>query len=152
MTSSQNDPRIGQDDSIGGAARTTSTDVIGLIYAFNEQFIKLPTMPLNPLTPDQYNWIKAFIAEETAEFSTAYDRQDIVGMVDGVIDLIYGALGTLKKMGVTPEQALACFMAVHNANMTKKKGVTHRGHEEDATKPAEFVAPDQVIGTILFGD
>jgi phosphoribosyl-ATP pyrophosphohydrolase len=134
------------------ATDNISTDVIGLIYDFNEQVIKLPPMPLNPLTPDQYNWIKAFILEETAEFTLAYERQDIVGMVDGVIDLIYGALGTLKKMGVTREQALACFMAVHSANMTKKKGVTHRGHEEDATKPAEFVPPDQAIGTILFGD
>jgi hypothetical protein len=42
-------------------------------------------------------------------------------------------------------------MAIHTANMTKKRGMTSRGSEEDAAKPAEFVPPDQVIGQILLG-
>jgi hypothetical protein len=60
-------------------------------------------------------------------------------------------MGTLKKMGLTREQVYECMMAIHTANMTKKRGMTSRGSEEDAAKPAEFVPPDQVIGQILLG-
>jgi phosphoribosyl-ATP pyrophosphohydrolase len=127
-------------------------DMIGKIFDFNEQVIgTAPSLPLNPLTEKQFNWTKGFVLEELDEFSTAYAKQDMVGMVDGVLDLVYGAMGTLKKMGLTREQVQACFDAIHTANMTKKKGMTSRGSEEDAAKPAEFMPPDRAIGAILFG-
>ena len=107
---------------------------------------------MNPLTQKQFDWTVKFCNEEVDEFKEAFAKQDIVGMVDAVWDLIYGAMGTLKKMGLTREQATACLFAIHEANMTKKKGVTHRGSEEDAAKPADFVPPEERIGHILFGE
>lgn len=126
--------------------------VINAIFDFNEQVIGTGDVSLNTLTEKQFNWTIGFCQEELAEFTEAYQKQDIVKMVDGILDLIYGAMGTLKKMGLTREQVFACMMAIHTANMTKKKGMTARGSEEDAAKPAEFVPPDQAIGHILFGE
>jgi predicted HAD superfamily Cof-like phosphohydrolase len=122
------------------------------VFTFNEHVIGLPSdLQLNPLTEGQVKWLDTFVREELSEFHEAVSKQDIVGMVDAVWDLIYGSMGTLKKMGLTREQATACFAAVHNANMGKKRGDKGRGSDEDATKPDGFVPPDEAIGLILFG-
>jgi hypothetical protein len=121
------------------------------IFDFNEQVIGLTGLSLNPLTNKQREWLNDFVQEELTEFGQAFAKQDIVGMVDATIDLCYGAMGTLVKLGLTREQAVLCFDAVHDANMTKKKGRTHRGSDEDAAKPADFVPPEERIGFILFG-
>lgn len=127
-------------------------DIIDKIFDFNEQVINLPEIvPLNPLTEKQHNWTQTFCKEELAELQDAFQEQSVVHMTDAVCDLIYGAMGTLKKMGLTREQARACFDAVHAANMTKKRGDKGRGSDEDATKPANFVPPEDKIGEILFG-
>ena len=125
--------------------------IFDAIYDFNEQVIGLPVeIELNSLTEKQFDWTIKFCQEELAEFDAAYHDQDLIKMVDGILDLVYGAMGTLKKMGVTREQAYQCMMAIHAANMTKKRGaVAHRGSDEDAMKPAEFVPPDEAIGRIL---
>lgn len=126
--------------------------VINAIFDFNEQVIGTSDVPLNTLTEKQFQWTVGFCNEEITEFSEAYEAQDLVKMVDGVLDLIYGAMGTLKKMGLTRQQVYECMMAIHTANMTKKKGMTSRGSEEDAAKPATFVPPDEAIGQILLKD
>lgn len=124
-------------------------DIIELIFDFNEQVIGLGDVELNPLTEKQYKWICEFAQEELTELSDAYNVQDVVGMVDAIGDLIYGAMGTFKKMGLSREQVRQCFAAIHAANMTKKRGNKGRGSDEDAVKPADFVAPEQVIAGIL---
>ena len=44
-------------------------------------------------------------------------------------------------------------MAVHKANMTKKRGAqAKRGNDEnDAVKPDNWLPPEEAIGAILFG-
>jgi predicted HAD superfamily Cof-like phosphohydrolase len=125
--------------------------LIDQIFTFNEQIIGLGDIEKNALTQKQYDWLRTFCLEELSELEEAFNAQDIVKMVDAVCDLIYGAMGTFKKMGLTREQVAACFSAVHAANMTKKRGDKGRGSDEDAVKPAEFVPPEQAIGLILFG-
>lgn len=74
--------------------------------------------------------------------------------VDACIDAAYFALGAMARAGLTEAQAIACFGAVHDANMTKKLGVVERrgnGSVPDAVKPADFVPPDEAIYEILFG-
>jgi phosphoribosyl-ATP pyrophosphohydrolase len=134
--------------------QTNRQDIIGLIFDFNEQVIGTPVdQLLMPLTDKQHNWTQGFCLEELGELSEAHHKEDMVGVVDAVCDLIYGAMGTLKKMGLTREQVRAVFEAIHEANMTKKKGVVAtRGSDEDAAKPANFVPPEEKIGIILFGD
>lgn len=128
------------------------TDIIDQIFDFNEQIIGTGDVPLNALTEKQHNWTQTFCVEELQELREAFEAQDIVGMVDAVGDLIYGAMGTFKKMGLTREQVGAAFTAIHAANMTKKRGDKGRGSDEDATKPPDFVPPEEAIGHILFGE
>lgn len=125
-------------------------DIIDQIFTFNEQVIGLGDVELNPLTPKQYEWINRFVLEELEEFQTAFNDQDIVDMVDAIGDLIYGAMGTFKKMGLSREQVRQCFTAIHTANMTKKRGDKGRGSDEDAIKPSNFMSPEAAIADILF--
>lgn len=128
-----------------------SKDLIDQIFDFNEQIIGTDQVELNPLTDLQHNWTQRFVQEELTELEEAFKEHDIVKMVDAVGDLIYGAMGTFKKMGLSRDQVRLCFTAIHEANMTKKKGNKGRGSDEDAVKPADFVPPEQVIANILFG-
>lgn len=125
-------------------------DIIDLIFDFNEQVIGTGDVDLNPLTEKQHTWTQTFVAEEARELQEAFEAQDIVKMVDAVGDLIYGAMGTFKKMGLSRGQVRAAFVAIHNANMTKKRGDKGRGSDEDAVKPADFVPPEDIISEILF--
>lgn len=82
-------------------------------------------------------------------------RWQTVRSVDAAIDAAYFAIGAMARAGLTETQAIDCFSAVHKANMTKKLGVVAgRGDMgvPDATKPADFVPPDEAIYRILFGD
>ena len=128
-----------------------SKDIIDQIFDFNEQVIGTGQVELNPLTDLQHNWTQGFVKEELDELDQAFKKQDIVAMVDAVGDLIYGAMGTFKKMGLSRDQVRLCFTAIHEANMTKKRGNKGRGSDEDAVKPADFVPPEVVISNILFG-
>lgn len=161
MTSSQYDPRPGMDDSIGGDAREDSRVIVGLvdpavnsdiidwIFDFNELIIGTGDVELNALTVKQFEWTDGFVQEELGEFREAFSKQDLVGMVDAIGDLIYGAMGTFKKMGLTRKQVRQTFAAIHAANMTKKRGNKGRGSDEDAVKPEGFVPPEEVIANIL---
>lgn len=161
MISSQYDPRPGMDDSIGGDAREDSRVIVGLvdpavnsdiidwIFDFNELIIGTGDVELNALTVKQFEWTDGFVQEELDEFREAFSKQDLVGMVDAIGDLIYGAMGTFKKMGLTREQVRQAFAAIHAANMTKKRGNKGRGSDEDAVKPEGFVPPEEAIAHIL---
>lgn len=132
------------------AELVATPDIIDLIFTFNEQVIGLGDTELNPLTSKQQAWINTFVEEELVEFNDAYGAQNLVGMVDAIGDLIYGAMGTFKKMGLSREQVRQCFTAIHTANMMKKRGNKGRGSDEDAVKPADFVSPEDAIASILF--
>ena len=125
-------------------------DIIDQIYDFNEQVIGTGDVEINPLTVKQFEWTTKFVQEELTEFHDAFMEQDIVKMVDAIGDLIYGAMGTFKKMGLTREHVRLCFAAIHAANMTKKRGDKGRGSDEDAIKPEGFVPPEEAISEILF--
>lgn len=104
----------------------------------------------------------AALASEAARKPIIYEdpqsedaRWQTVKSVDAVIDAAYFAIGAMARTGLTVEQAQACFLAVHEANMTKKRGVAaSRGDMgvTDAAKPVNFVPPDQRIYQILFGE
>lgn len=59
--------------------------------------------------------------EELDEYVAAAEAGDLVGAVDGLVDLLYVTIGTLVEMGVEVGPA---FAEVHRSNMTKAGGPT----------------------------
>lgn len=79
-----------------------------------------------------------FIAEELREFVTASRNQDLAGQADALIDIVYVVKGTAIMMGLP---WVDLWDDVQRANMTKVRGVTHRGHAVDAKKPEGWQGP-----------
>jgi len=110
---------------------------------FNEAITALP-FPYRPtlLGEDRLEWAMHAFREEIKEFEDATKAGDIVEAADGLVDLVYFALGRLHEMGVP---ASAVWEAVHQKNMEKRRGELSkrpgsRGH--DAIKPAGWTPPD----------
>lgn len=133
------------------------SDIVDAVFTFNEQVVRVEDRPLNPLTADQRKWLTKALREEAKEFDDAevltLERDMIVCQVDSLIDSIYFAIGGLKKMGLTREQTVACFFAVHDANMTKRRGARAKrdNFAEDAVKSDDWVGPEARIEKILYG-
>ena len=90
----------------------------------------------------------AFLYEEFQETRDASNARDFEGTVDGLIDLMYVAIGTLIMMGVPPRDA---WDEVQRANMEKVSGKKPgRTMQYDAIKPIGWKPPD--FGEILSGD
>jgi len=103
--------------------------------------------PLPSLVSDLFTTEKVrFLSEELEEYATAAYEGDIVKATDGLLDLIYVALGALYSMGVPVNE---CWNAVQAANMFKVKGETSRGNKIDAAKPPGWVAPDTEIARLI---
>lgn len=87
-----------------------------------------------------------FIQEELTEFTDAAFVGDIVKAVDGLLDIIYVAGGTLWFMGIPSQE---CWNAVQKANMAKVLGTTHRGNKIDARKPEGWQPPEPEIAAAI---
>ena len=61
-----------------------------------------------------------FLQEELNETQLAYENADAEEVVDGLIDLIVIAVGTLDILDVDADKA---WDEVHKANMAKEKGI-----------------------------
>ena len=128
--------------------------IIKSVYDFNEQIIGMSDdLPLAPLSEELKEWFLKALHEEITEYREGWEQGDIIEQVDAIIDLIYFAVGRLQQMGLTRDQAMKCFMAVHTANMTKKRGTqAKRGNlEADAVKPDGWISPEEGIYNILQG-
>lgn len=79
-----------------------------------------------------------FLQEELNEFVEGCARQDLAEQADALVDLVYVAMGTAAMLGL-PWEVL--WDDVQRANMSKVRGVTHRGHAVDVTKPAGWIGP-----------
>jgi len=90
------------------------------------------------------NFRMDFIDEEYKETLKAiYSDQDPEEIVDGLIDIIVVALGTLDAFGVDAQKA---WDQVHNANMAKEAGVKPERPNPlglpDLMKPVGWTAPN----------
>lgn len=77
--------------------------------------------------------------EELGEYRQAYLNDDLAGVADALVDLVWFAKGTAALLGL-PWDAL--WKEVTMANLRKVPGVTHRGHQRDAAKPEGWQPPD----------
>ena len=101
------------------------------------------------ITLQDREWIMErfrFLNEEANEFLEASLESDLVKAVDGLLDTVYVALGTLYFLGVPVQE---CWDAVQKANMTKIRGITKRGNLIDAMKPAGWVGPEADIAAAI---
>jgi predicted HAD superfamily Cof-like phosphohydrolase len=78
------------------------------------------------------------LMEEVKEFMEAIAVEDMAGMADALVDLVYFAKGTAAILGL-PWRAL--FEDVHRANMAKVRGVGKRGFAVDLIKPEGWEGP-----------
>jgi len=125
-----------------------------LVYKFNKEVIGLERYDVDQLAGSEQEWLIGAIAEELDELEVAYDKNDIPGQVDALIDTIYFAIGGLVRLGLTQQQAEKSFAVVHAANMAKICGRKARAveHDLDAVKPADWNAPELAIRAIIFGE
>lgn len=91
------------------------------------------------LAPERKAFRAKFMDEELVEYSEATDWAD---EVDGLVDLIYVAMGTLIEMGADPNMV---WREVHEKNMQKVRGenASRPGSGgNDAVKPEGWTPPD----------
>jgi len=75
-----------------------------------------------------------FLEEEFEETQKAFFSNDKEGVVDGLIDLIVVAIGTLDILGVDTDKA---WDEVHGANMSKEPGIKE-------SRPNPLGLPDMI--------
>jgi len=115
-------------------------DMAGKVQDFNKKVTGLPELNARGMLSDErFDQRLNHIFEELAEAKRAQDARDPHEVVDGMVDVIYLAIGTLLEMGVPPDFA---FDEVHRANMEKQRGNSVRNGQYEAVKPAGWNPPD----------
>ena len=78
------------------------------------------------------------LEEELLETQRAAEEGNEIEYLDGLVDLVYVAIGTAYLHGYDFDKA---FRRVHYANMKKERGTTDRHGRFDVVKPQGWVAP-----------
>jgi len=86
------------------------------------------------------------VCEELDEFMDAQAEGDIAGVADALADAIYFMMGFAARMGLPFNKVCSL---VHDANMQKVIGMTHRGNPADAAKPDGWQDPKLKIKELL---
>lgn len=117
---------------------------------------------------DVFNFRLDFMKEELEEFTVAHccgqaenahrhNPTAFIDAVDGILDLVYVAFGTLLLMGLPPEVIQACWDDVQRANMTKERAQSSddprskRGHMLDVVKPDGWMPPNHSLTLVNMG-
>lgn len=120
------------------------------VYKFNEEVLKIDRPTVFPLGSQEHQWLIGALKEEIQELE---DSKSLEEEIDALLDLCYFAIGGLKRMGLSVDQAEECFLAIHRANMTKAKGVKstreNDGSVADAVKDESFKDPVEKIKNII---
>lgn len=122
------------------------------VFQFNSAILGIHPSEPNPLTNGRMEWLVMALEEEIAELRIA---ESTVDQVDALLDLAYFALGGLCRMGLTEDQAKACFETVHRYNMQKSVG-TKKGREVEGVPDAvqlglDLPRPEVTMVDILYG-
>src|SRR5574338_275848 len=118
------------------------------------EFTRAAGLPMatTPQWPDQptRDLRRALLCEELGEYLDAEDTDDLVGAVDGLLDVIVVAWGTLLTY-VGPERARAAADEVTRSNLAKiVDGQVIRRSDGKILKPEAWTPPD--IAGALNGD
>lgn len=89
------------------------------------------------------NFRLKFLQEEVQELNVAFGKNDLADVLDGLVDIVYVALGTAWQLGLPYERA---WKLVQEANMKKIKvtsaSQSQRGYVGDVIKPDGWTPPD----------
>jgi len=124
------------------------------VIDFNKSILKIDQRNLDFIDESEYQISVNALREELQEFIESYNVGDFIGCIDAMVDLRYFAVGVLYKFGLDAELINKCDTIVHNANMTKVRGVNARrgdGTAADAIKPENWKSPEEQISDILDG-
>ena len=117
-------------------------DMFQMVADFHKKFGLEPTSQPDFPVEQIWNLKNVHMQEELDELRAAAINGDLEEYFDGLIDLVYVALGAAYLAGLPFEQG---FLRVHQANMTKVRALrssdSKRGSTYDIVKPAGFVAP-----------
>jgi len=117
------------------------------VAQFHREVLSVGSLQIPHIGTDEFIMERfRFMLEELEEYHRAAAQGDIVGATDGLLDLIYVALGTLHQMGIPVQE---CWNAVQQANMKKVRGTTKRGNKVDAMKPEGWVGPECLIAAAI---
>ena len=83
------------------------------------------------------------LTEEVQELKQAKKPVD---QLDALLDVIYVAIGSLHKLGLTPEQMVEGLQIVQDANSQKSGSKNADGK---VTKPENFIPPEEKLQKIL---
>lgn len=123
------------------------------VEAFNQEILGIAKRDLGWMEENEFQLSLKQLREEIDEIEEAYQNQDLVGVIDGLIDLDYFHKGVIYKHGIQEPLYNDLFLAVHQANMEKKKGVKATrqgfGNAADAVKPEGWLPPEKRLQKIL---
>lgn len=127
-------------------------EFVKAVVEFNQQVLGIEQRSPKCLEYKEFSITHKCLLEEVEELVAAHFVSDLVGCVDALVDNMYFTIGALYKLGLTPEQIHECCMAVHQANITKKKGVNAKRDTgaADAVKGEGWVPPEERLRKIIF--
>ena len=106
-----------------------------------------------PILVDQkvFNERLVLIREEMNEVIMAYNKYDLAGVLDGLVDLAVVTIGTAVKMGLPFDEAWDIVLDT-NITMKERGSVDKRPNmSEDLRKKDNFVKPEKRIAELLLG-
>ncbi len=118
----------------------SASSLFGAVCDVGDFFLKFGVpMARKPAVPpaDRKALRKELLYEEACELDEAIDHDDLVGIADGIADLIYVAIGTALEFGIPLARVWA---EVHRTNMLKAGGATRE--DGKILKPEGWQAPD----------
>lgn len=113
-------------------------DLVDFHRACNEPAFSQPAIP----PKERINLRHALLREEFRELQYAMNNDDLVEIADGLVDLIYVAIGTALEYGI---DLPAVWREIHDSNMRKVDPETGKvRHREDGKvlKPDGWQPPD----------
>lgn len=117
-------------------------DLIMDVTAFHEKFNRPSRSLDNDIEADLMKFRIRFLAEELKEINAASARGDLVEILDGLVDLVYVAIGTAHQLNMNFAEA---WRRVQEANMAKvpvsAENPGKRGHATDIVKPEGWTPP-----------
>lgn len=125
------------------AERTTDFNLVG---SFHRKFgLPIAGESADPhvISRDVAAFRWRFLMEEMGELLTAMNRDDLPGIADALVDLVYVALGTAHYYGLPWEDL---FAEVQRANMTKERAASDGSNSKrssalDVIKPPGWQPP-----------